>query len=862
MDRPNGAPGPAPGPSRAERFEDEKRRIIESCFHKKDPDGSSQETYITHIRITEYSSHPATPPPPQARTPESEKPRVIIISVRKSGRVRMHKSKENINGTFSIGKTWNLDDLSHIESFTSPQANPNHREWAGDTGFLVILGKPYFWQAQTDKEKKFFIASMIKIYGKYTRGKFPELSGFDQKEMDQVMGAGKRPAQPPGPGPGPGPGPPPRPPFPAGMQSQQSNMSAQSSISTLASEVPPRNIRTPPVRNFPSATNSPTHSFDSTNSRDNPRAPPQRKFTHDNKSQDSFGPPKPEDPSSIPPRSRNGMPGQPPPGRFGPREAPKPPGQPPSGRFGDPREPPVPPGQPVPSRFGEPREPSAPPMHGRFGDRESPGPPSRPPSQPLIQPREPPSQALPQPLRMPSENARPPSRAREEQPPPRNSRPPSQPRDDTPLYGATRPPSRPREEQPPLQNPRPPSRPREEPAPPERRRPPMDPTRPQDRDLVPPPLSPLTPGEKAAGQEVTVPPRSSDRMSPRKVSAPQKVPAALSIGPQDRNMPPPSLVPGPPAKPEPKAEPKAVIKSEPKPEPTPPSPLKPEPPRRLGSIPPPSPPKTDTPPPAAPETETPSPPSAPTQLEEEARPGLGPMIKSKKSRGDVAGAFWKAASAATAFKPRPGGAGARLLQAAQKTVEGPDGITSVVPAPPKPAPREPSPEPPAKAPARTSIAPEVKVTVPKSQTGTSQAEPQEVTKDATAAKKSTEEVAPHLPPRRSVVAQDHKYLRSLGIDPKFLDGRSDQYGQWLDHFGWVPGEQMRNRNAEDMKTDLERELNKAQAGGWLARFQEEDERVDAIKKGIDVAMTECEEMDNLLTLYSVELSVSCCNLCD
>lgn len=66
---------------------------------------------------------------------------------------------------------------------------------------------------------------------------------------------------------------------------------------------------------------------------------------------------------------------------------------------------------------------------------------------------------------------------------------------------------------------------------------------------------------------------------------------------------------------------------------------------------------------------------------------------------------------------------------------------------------------------------------------------------------------------------------------------------------------MRTRNVEDMRADLERELNKAQAGGWLARFREEDERVDAIKAGLDVAMAECEELDNLLTLYSVELSV-------
>lgn len=41
MDRANGGgPGAAAAASRAERFEDEKRRIIESCFNKKDVDGS------------------------------------------------------------------------------------------------------------------------------------------------------------------------------------------------------------------------------------------------------------------------------------------------------------------------------------------------------------------------------------------------------------------------------------------------------------------------------------------------------------------------------------------------------------------------------------------------------------------------------------------------------------------------------------------------------------------------------------------------------------------------------------------------------------------------------------------------------
>jgi hypothetical protein len=36
----NGSNNNATGMSRAERFEDEKRRIIESCFAKVDPDGA------------------------------------------------------------------------------------------------------------------------------------------------------------------------------------------------------------------------------------------------------------------------------------------------------------------------------------------------------------------------------------------------------------------------------------------------------------------------------------------------------------------------------------------------------------------------------------------------------------------------------------------------------------------------------------------------------------------------------------------------------------------------------------------------------------------------------------------------------
>lgn len=280
------------------------------------------------------------------------------------------------------------------------------------------------------------------------------------------------------------------------------------------------------------------------------------------------------------------------------------------------------------------------------------------------------------------------------------------------------------------------------------------------------------------------------------------------------------------------------------------------------------------------------PPQSPENAEEEARPGLGPMIKSKKSKGDIAGVLWKAANAATAFRPRPGGAAERLRLAQGKTTDGPDGITGVVPAPPRPVSRDNRPTTPDVLPPSTPTGPpptqppsvpvppppepavpEVKVTEsqPSNEATQTKDQPKEKPKDQAKAdgkdqpkdaKTKKAETSKDLSSRPAVAGNDLKYLQALGIEGSLLDGRSQEFGKWLDFFGWVPGEQMRSRNVEELKVDIDRELNKAQAGGWLARFREEDERVDAIKKGVDLAMTECEEMDNLLTLYSVELSVS------
>lgn len=169
------------------------------------------ESYITHVRITEDAAYPSSPPPPNS-PPDNKKARVIIVAVRRSGRVRMHKARENNDGSFSIGKTWMLDDLSSIISYSafmpSTPLEQQHKQWAGNVGFVVTAGKPYYWHARTAKEKEFFIGSLVKIYRKYTGGKVPNLIGFDDRELHLLVGT------PPIGHPGP-----PRPPMPPPVRS-------------------------------------------------------------------------------------------------------------------------------------------------------------------------------------------------------------------------------------------------------------------------------------------------------------------------------------------------------------------------------------------------------------------------------------------------------------------------------------------------------------------------------------------------------------------------------------------------------------------------------------------------------------------
>lgn len=678
----------------------------------------------------------------------------------------MHKARENANGSFSIGKTWMLDDLSGVKSFggstpTTPEEE-QHKLWAGGNGFIVNIGKPYYWQANTPKEKQFFIASLVKIFTKYTGGKNPELIGFDQRERDQLLGvsaaAAARPI-PPSLQPAAGP-PPPRltygqtqnrpPPLPQDrvLRPQPSRDGMQRTSPGPAPPMPPSAASSftsqtsrPALRNRREESPSGSMESGATTPLQNP--PVLRRLAGSNQSQESFGRGDDNTSANVTPRSRGGTNGvSPAPGRFGDRSI-----TPNSLRVGTPD-----------SSYSNAKDPvtDVPPV--------------------------------PTPLALPPERRRPPIANLGD-----SSRQRGQNTNDDMIPAPLASPGMRREDL------RPPVRSTER-------------TQPRDSDVA---MSNLPGNTNGSGRSDR--PRKSSESTPRKSSES----AARSESLKSSNSVP-------------------VAASVPSPVP-PPTVEIPEVPKV----------------PEIPDT------LSPTSPEEEARPGLGPMIK-KKSKGDVAGSFLKAAKAASAFnsfKPRAGGAAERLREMQAKQTDGPDGITGVVPAPslvrgmssdstnsPTPATAAATVSP-GKSPRKNKDSiPEVKITVPPTGRPSSVEAPAEV---ATVEKPKARE------PRRPKPVSEtmHKELASLGVDSSILGGRGSDLVELWEQFGWV-GEGIRTKNMDQMQDEIDRELNKIQAGGWLSRLDEEDERIEGIKSGLDKCIEECDELDGLLTLYSVELSVS------
>lgn len=709
----------------------------------------------------------------------------------------MHKARENNDGTFSIGKTWMLDDLSSIQSFsaytpTSPMEQ-QYKQWASNVGFLVNVGKPYYWHARTSKEKEFFIGSLVKIYRKYTGGKVPELIGFDDRERQLLVGA--PPSGPPSMG-------------PPGANSRGPSQGPARPEVTIP---PPR-----PVSPQGGRSQSPYSSR--AQSRDGPRCLPS------------------EEQSLRAQRSREQM-TRPSTGNSG-RSGPSP--------FAPPHH--QPPPFPVDQRTQPPP---------RSADRMAPE--NRMPKAPMHLPPEPTrSKDIPGSLLA----AAAPTGPRE--------RPSGEFEESKSV--ASQPNSRPQSSrgQVPLPEPRPILRSQESSS--------SSPDPGRNKDNVRP-TTPKTPS--AESQKATQSPGNNGG----RPEGPLRLPL-LETSPEPRDkdgtekpldLPPTAMVAAaaavPPAlKPASSGASNAPVMADPADATTSDSAKDAESSER------------------APENAPTSPPLSPAEPSPEGegaldahRPGLGPMIKKKQSK-DVVGAFRKPATTQTAFKPRPGGAGERLMAAAKRQkaeISEPDGITGVVPAPflrtnqdtenaaspemPEketsiPAPSIPSPTTsPAKEPPTVEVtqsvadeAPAVPVLeIPEEPRDTSRAN---VKVDVDERARSVSP-SPHDRRRRRHEDNTIKYCQALGIDAGVLEGRGVDFDDILTDLGWN-GRLNDEKKIEDLEADIRREIGRVEATSWLGNLEQQEGKVDQLARLIERTVEECEELDNLLTLYSHELNVS------
>src|ERR1700733_4578030 len=95
----------------------------------------------------------------------------------------MHKTRENANGTFSIGKTWGVDQLEKLE-----ETNP--------LGFIITIQKPYYWVTDTTKEKYTFVTALVQVFRKFTGGKTPEIVGFESIFRQSGSQSSRQPSAP------------------------------------------------------------------------------------------------------------------------------------------------------------------------------------------------------------------------------------------------------------------------------------------------------------------------------------------------------------------------------------------------------------------------------------------------------------------------------------------------------------------------------------------------------------------------------------------------------------------------------------------------------------------------------------------
>ena len=120
----------------------------------------------------------------------------------------------------------------------------------------------------------------------------------------------------------------------------------------------------------------------------------------------------------------------------------------------------------------------------------------------------------------------------------------------------------------------------------------------------------------------------------------------------------------------------------------------------------------------------------------------------------------------------------------------------------------------------------------------------------------TTEAAADPEPRKKKRRSNQQVMNisKLGIDATIMDERGLGFESLLTELGWGGGAAA-PKHIEALETDIKREIARVEAGSWLNHLEQKDDRVEAVERMLDRAIAECDELEGLLTLYNVELSV-------
>ncbi|CAG8512919.1 2034_t:CDS:10 [Funneliformis mosseae] len=174
--------------NRQPSLDPERQLIVNSLFSDgvEDPTspthGSGTESLITYCKVSEDGGGGNSPTADRSfgigkmNSKIDVKIRYLLVTiVSKNGKVQkvqLHKAKKNPNDTFSIGRTWQLEQVRKIES-------------VDNITFVITISKPYCWTTDSQGEKKVFLSQLLKTFKKHTK-KLPKLINFDSEALAEI----------------------------------------------------------------------------------------------------------------------------------------------------------------------------------------------------------------------------------------------------------------------------------------------------------------------------------------------------------------------------------------------------------------------------------------------------------------------------------------------------------------------------------------------------------------------------------------------------------------------------------------------------------------------------------------------------